>query len=72
MVNTYRILTGDAIEQLRTLPDASVHCVVTSPPYWGLRSYLPDGVQLRSDAPDWVIEELEKRGIFPLAHITDL
>lgn len=39
MVNTYRILTGDAIEQLRTLPDASVHCVVTSPPYWGLRDY---------------------------------
>jgi DNA modification methylase len=24
---------------LRTLPEASVHCVVTSPPYWGLRDY---------------------------------
>jgi DNA modification methylase len=24
---------------LRTLPDDSVHCVVTSPPYWGLRDY---------------------------------
>ena len=33
------ILCGDAIEQLRTLPDESVHCVVTSPPYWGLRDY---------------------------------
>jgi site-specific DNA-methyltransferase (cytosine-N4-specific) len=30
---------GDALEVLRTLPDESVHCVVTSPPYWGLRDY---------------------------------
>lgn len=34
------ILQGDVIEQLRTLPDASVQCCVTSPPYYGLRSYL--------------------------------
>jgi DNA modification methylase len=30
---------GDALEVLRTLPDASVHCCVTSPPYYGLRDY---------------------------------
>jgi DNA modification methylase len=34
-----RILTGDALETLRTLPAESVHCVVTSPPYYGLRDY---------------------------------
>lgn len=34
-----RILTGDCREILKTLPDESVHCVVTSPPYWGLRDY---------------------------------
>lgn len=34
-----RILEGDAMEQLRTLPSESVHCCVTSPPYWGLRDY---------------------------------
>lgn len=34
------ILNGDVIEQLRTLPDNSVQCCVTSPPYYGLRSYL--------------------------------
>ena len=34
-----RILVGDCLERLRTLPDESVHCVVTSPPYWGLRDY---------------------------------
>ena len=37
-----QIHVGDCLERLRTLPDASVHCVVTSPPYWGLRDY---GVQ---------------------------
>lgn len=34
-----RILIGDVRERLRELPDESVHCVVTSPPYWGLRDY---------------------------------
>lgn len=34
-----RILTGNALDVLRTLPEASVHCGVTSPPYWGLRDY---------------------------------
>lgn len=33
------ILEGDWINQLRTLPDESVQCCVTSPPYWGLRDY---------------------------------
>lgn len=30
---------ADVIDGLRSLPDESVHCVVTSPPYWGLRDY---------------------------------
>ena len=34
-----RFLQGDCRSVLATLPDASVHCVVTSPPYWGLREY---------------------------------
>lgn len=37
------ILHGDAISVLKSLPDNHVQCVVTSPPYYGLRSYLPDG-----------------------------
>lgn len=40
---TVRILKGDCREILRGLPDESVHCVVTSPPYWGLRDYGVDG-----------------------------
>lgn len=33
------VLVGDVRERLRDLPDESVHCVVTSPPYFGLRDY---------------------------------
>jgi len=33
------LLTGDAKSILRTIPDESISCVVTSPPYWGLREY---------------------------------
>jgi DNA modification methylase len=34
-----QILMGDCRAVLQTLPAESVHCVVTSPPYWGLRDY---------------------------------
>ena len=52
---TYRILTGDVIEQLATLPAQSVHCVVTSPPYYGLRDYGVDGqIGLESSPAEYV------------------
>lgn len=38
-----RLLLGDALETLRTLPEASVDCIITSPPYYGLRDYGIDG-----------------------------
>ena len=34
-----KLLQGDCIEKLKELEDKSVQCVVTSPPYWGLRDY---------------------------------
>jgi DNA modification methylase len=34
-----RFLVGDVRAKLKELPDESVHCVVTSPPYYGLRDY---------------------------------
>ena len=40
---------GDALTVLRTFPDASVDCCVTSPPYFGLRDYGVDG-QLGAEA----------------------
>src|SRR5689334_20736988 len=33
------IFEGDALTVLERLPDESVQCIVTSPPYWGLRDY---------------------------------
>lgn len=38
-----KILNGDALETLKMLPKESVDCVITSPPYWGLRDYGMDG-----------------------------
>jgi DNA modification methylase len=43
MSGPWEILEGDAYDVLRTLPDCSVQCCVTSPPYWGLRCYGVDG-----------------------------
>lgn len=33
------LLVGDALTKLKELPDKSVRCCITSPPYWGLRDY---------------------------------
>ena len=42
---------GDALVRLREIPDASVHCCVTSPPYWGLRDYGIEGQIGREEMP---------------------
>ncbi len=47
-----RIIVGDCREVLRTLPECSVHCCVTSPPYWGLRDYGVDGQLGSESTPD--------------------
>lgn len=47
-----RILVGDCRERLAELPDASVHCCVTSPPYYGLRDYGVDGQIGLEESPD--------------------
>lgn len=53
------LLVGDATHQLHTLPDRSVDCVVTSPPYYGLRDYAghPDQIGLE-DTPDRYVARL--------------
>lgn len=38
-----KLICGDALEELKKMPDESVHCCVTSPPYWGLRDYRVEG-----------------------------
>ena len=39
MKTTSRIITGDCLEKLKELPDESIDCCITSPPYFGLRDY---------------------------------
>lgn len=43
MTEQHRILVGDCIDMMRTLPDQSVQTCITSPPYFGLRDYGVDG-----------------------------
>ena len=43
---------GDVLAVLPTLPEASVHCCITSPPYWGLRDYGVDGQLGLEPTPD--------------------
>ena len=38
-----KFLQGDCVEKIKELQDNSIDCVVTSPPYWGLRDYGVDG-----------------------------
>lgn len=37
------VLLGDALLRLKEIPDCSVQCCVTSPPYWNLRDYHVEG-----------------------------
>jgi DNA modification methylase len=49
------VLVGDAATRLRDVPEASIDCVVTSPPYFGLRDYEADGqIGLEPSVHDWV------------------
>jgi len=52
------IMLGDALEQLKTLPDGSVHCCVTSPPYYGLRDYGVAGQIGLEETPEAYVAKL--------------
>jgi site-specific DNA-methyltransferase (cytosine-N4-specific) len=55
MAERLRVLIGDALEQLRTLPSESVQCVVTSPPYWQMRVYgVPGEIGLEPTPAEYV------------------
>lgn len=45
---------GDALFVLKELPDSSIDCVMTSPPYWGKREYENGGIGLEKDYRDYV------------------
>lgn len=53
-----RIINGDCLCVLKEMPDKSVHCCVTSPPYYGLRDYGMEGQIGREAAPEEYIAKL--------------
>jgi len=52
------IHTGDCLEVLATLPSESVHCCVTSPPYWGLRDYGVDDQIGLEETPEQYVDKM--------------
>ncbi|MDR2823601.1 MAG: site-specific DNA-methyltransferase [Prevotellaceae bacterium] len=53
-----KIICGDALEVLRTFPNESANCVVTSPPYYCLRDYGVSGQIGLEKSPEMYIENL--------------
>jgi DNA modification methylase len=54
------IIQGDCVEVLKGLPDSSVNCCVTSPPYWGLRDYGVGGQLGLEKTPEEYTENMVK------------
>ena len=53
-----KIINGDCREVLKTLPDCSVNCCVTSPPYFGLRDYGVAGQLGLEQTPEQYVAEM--------------
>ena len=51
-------LQGDCRQVLKTLDEKSIHCCVTSPPYWGLRDYGVDGQLGMEKTPEEFVSNL--------------
>lgn len=54
----WRLDVGDVIAQLRGWRERSVHCVITSPPYWRLRDYGVAGQIGNEDTPAEYVAKL--------------
>lgn len=58
LIPEYKILTGNALDVVSGMADNSVDCVVTSPPYFGLRDYGVDGQIGLEQTPDEYVSKL--------------
>ena len=55
-----KIICGDALTVLRTLPDKSCRCCVTSPPYFNLRDYgVPGQIGLEPTMQEYITRLVE-------------
>ena len=53
-----KLLNGDVRQELKKLHSESIHCVVTSPPYWGLRDYGSEGQLGLEETPEEYIDNM--------------
>jgi len=53
-----KIICGNALTSLKSLPNESVNCIVTSPPYYALRDYGVNGQIGLEKTPETYIENL--------------
>ena len=65
------IYNENCLDGLKKLPDGCIDCCITSPPYYGLRQYLPNkSVILRNDLSEYEKTNIEKllkeKGINPI------
>ena len=56
MIN--KILQGNNLETLKSIPDNYVNCCITSPPYYGLRNYNAENQIGLEETPEMYIEKL--------------
>lgn len=61
------VLTGDTLEQLKSLPNKHFHAIVTSPPYWKCRKYTDDPREIGNEPihEDYI---LNLEGVFAVCH----
>ncbi len=52
------LIIGSSLEKLKELKSNHVQCIVTSPPYWGLRDYENDGQLGQEDTPEEFVSSL--------------
>jgi DNA modification methylase len=57
-MDTNKVYQGNALDVLKTFPDESIDCCVTSPPYWCLRNYETEGQLGLEPTPELFVERL--------------
>jgi len=58
MLELNKIYNMDCLEGLKQLPDNSINCCVTSPPYWGLRDYGVEGQIGLEETPEEYVSKM--------------
>ena len=55
-----QILVGDVLEKIKEIPVESIDCIITSPPYWGLRDYgVPGQWGMEEDFKDYLFKMMQ-------------